>query len=270
MTLCTLLITAAFGQDLPDEPPPPAPTSGHPKHVIVPDPYEDQEKTGKAAPTGTTRRARARAEPSVPPRIARKTPRPVEGDAPDNVHGRYKVVEVTVAEVTEDFPNKMERAGRALNEDCIVTHQIFDFGALPEAEELTGHRPSEISMIKIRQCEVGGLGKYADEIEMILPATWGSGEGHATLAMPDATVMTDFVRLRQPTEGDMPTPPQWLAPDSSIDDGALSYRVVAERTRRGTDQAVLHLFLGEQILHLEPDDGTNPLDTMEQEVADGG
>ncbi len=270
-TALCLVGGVAIAQELPEEeaPPPQAAT----KYIIVPDPFEELEEAEKAK-AGARPRARrtAEREPSVPPRITRDTPRPVNGDAPDNVWGRYEVVEVTQAGITEDSRNKRERAGRALNEDCIVTRSIFDFGPLPSAEEgeaPSGHRPKEVELTQVRECDVGGLGKYAEEVTMVVPATWMEGEGSVTLELPRVRVVADFVRLSPPRDGDMRTPPQWLAPDTSLESGAESggdsYVMIAERARRGA-LPVLHLTTVDQVLHLEAAAPDERLDAVHADV----
>lgn len=257
-----VVVLAALGvsglgvaQEIPDDEPPPEPARKQPRHIILPDPFENLEKpatgeVGAATSPRGTRRGTTR-KPSVPPRITRDTPRPVRGEAPALLHGRYHVVEVTVAGVTEDFANKMERAGRALNEDCIVVRQVFDFGPAPE-EGTTSYRPREVEVIQIRECDVGGLGKYAEEVSMILPAQWTEGEGSVSLTLPAATVVADFVRVDVPKQGEMRMAPQWLAAESRVQRGTTAYAVIAEPARRAA-LPVLHLTTSEQVYHLEED-----------------
>lgn len=249
-----------LAQELPDDEPLPeeAARSGRPRHIILPDPFEELEKQkAAAAAKAPVKGPRAiEREPSVPPRITRDAPRPVQGDAPIDLYGRYSVVEVTVAGVTEDFVNKMERAGRALNEDCVVVRQIFDFGPPPEA--MGGYRPREVEVVQIRECDVGGLGKYAEEVAMILPARWTEGEGSVTLSLPAATVLADFVRVDVPRD-DKKMAAQWLAPEARVQRGETSYAVISEPGRRG-ELPVLHLTTSEQVFHLEADRADSSFD----------
>ena len=266
MIVSLLVCGLAHAQELPDdEAPPPAERS--PRHIILPDPYDELEKE-QGSTTGSrsaTDRSRLPArKPSVPPRITRDTPRPVRGDAPADLWGRYHVVEVTNAGITEDFANKMERAGRALNEDCIVVRQVFDFGPQPEAEG-AGHRPREVELIQIRECDVGGLGNYAEETSMIIPARWTEGAGSVTLTLPEAAVVSHFIRVSPPR--DMDTRPQWLAPESRVQRGATSYAVIAEPSRRGA-LPVLHLTSSDQVFHLEADPGDSSFDEALRAMAE--
>ena len=300
MSLISWLALAAYGQALPDDAPPPSeeppavtgeaaepvpspapsPVPGvivvpdtsnatNPRHVIIPDPEGEE---GESSEIATGQRVAAGAptlpsrKPSVPPRITRRVPRPVAGDAPVALYGRYHVVEITQAAITEDFANKMERAGRALNDDCIVVRQIFDFGPMPEDIEAP-HRPAKVEIAQHRECDVGGLGKYAEETSMRLAATWGAGEGVATLELPSATVLADFVRVSPPREGEMKMPPQWLAPDTEMKHDRSTYLIIAERARRG-QLPVLHLTVGDQVLHLEPDAADSSFDTAVRGAAE--
>lgn len=250
-------------QEIPDDEPTPEepqPANSGPRHIILPDPFENLPKPEASSSEPAPRKQIiAGRKPSVPPRITRGTPRPVRGDAPAQMHGRYHVVEVTVAGVTEDFANKMERAGRALNEDCIVVRQLFDFGPLPADDSAAAHRPREVEVVQIRECDVGGLGKYAEELSMVLQAQWTEGEGSVSLTLPAATVMADFVRVDVPQAGEMKMAPQWLAPESRVQRGTTSYAVIAEPARRG-DLPVLHLTTSEQVYHLEADPADSEFD----------
>ena len=300
--MITVLFTmAAWGQALPDDAPPdpdsvppeavdeatpdsappaPAPQPGtfnldtprpegqaDPRHVIIPDPPKEEDPDrAKSTRTGRNPDLPSR-RPTVPPRITRKVPRPVVGDAPVALYGRYHIVEITQAAITEDFANKMERAGRALNDDCIITRKVFDFGTAPE-DLTTRHRPATVEIVQYQECDAGGLGKYAEETAMTLPATWSEGEGFATLELPKASVLADFVRVSPPREGEMRTPPQWLAPDTRMDHHGSTYVIIAERARRG-QLPVLHLTVGDQVLHLEPDPADSSFDLAVRANAEG-
>ncbi|MEN0062020.1 MAG: hypothetical protein AAGA48_07685 [Myxococcota bacterium] len=245
----------------------------HPSHVILPDPLErpenqleaERQKAKVTSPAPV--RVRPSNEPSVPPRIARKAPRPVRGTAPAHLHGRYYVAEVTEGGLTEDYRNKMERAGRALDEDCIVTRTRFDFGDLPASPGVL-HRPRTVAITRIQQCQVGGLGKYAEELTTVLDVAYTEGDDVVTLTLPAAKVISDYVRLRRPSDGDMPTPPQWLAPATTVDQAAQRWLLVAEPAARGA-LPVLHLTSENLVWHLEPDRGDSPFDIADR-AANGG
>lgn len=240
----------------------------HPSHVILTDPLEkpenqlEKDAANAQGPVRIRPPSQATSEPSVPPRIARKVPRQVKGTAPQHLHGAYTVAEVTEGGQTEDYRNKMERAGRALDEDCIVTRTRFDFGPLPDNPG-DRHRPSFVSITRFQECKVGGLGKYGEELTMVLDVDYTEGEDVVTLVLPQARVISDYVRLRRPSEGDMPTPPQWLAPDTTIDQPLQRWLLVAESTGRGR-LPVLHLTTGNLVWHLEPDRGDSPFDIADR------
>lgn len=268
-----LIAGSSLAQEIPDdeevpsapaEPVDPDVRPPTPRHIIIPDPFENLQKPQSGTPVPRARQGdRA---PSVPPRITRDVPRPVRGDAPERIYGRYHVVEVTVAGVTEDFANKMERAGRALNEDCVVTRQIFDFGPAP-ADDTPGYRPREVEVVQFRECDVGGLGKYAEEVSMMLPAQWTEGDGSIALNLPPATVLADFVRVDVPKVGEMRMAPQWLAPEARVQRGKTSYAVIAESARRGA-LPVLHLTTSEQVYHLEADPADSSFDDAVRAMMD--
>lgn len=247
----------------------------NPRHVILPDPLE-QTANQKEAEAQDVRersstanvRAKPVIDPTVPPRIARKVPRPFRGRAPEYLHGRYHVVEVTEGGQTEDYRNKMERAGRALDDDCIVLRTRFDFGGLP-AEPGTRYRPRSVTITRIQECSVGGLGKYAEELTTVLDVTYEESDDHVTLTLPQAKVMSDYVRLKRPSEGDMPSPPQWLAPATIVERDREQWRLIAEPAARGR-LPVLHLTNDSVVWHLEPDPGDSPFDIADRQVAEGG
>lgn len=260
MTTWMLFVGPATAQVAPGDPP-----ADHPQHIIIPDPMEGKEPARSPGGRGGRGSAKRPVEPTVPPRIARKVPRPVEGEAPVNLHGRYHIVEVTEAGITEDYANKMERAGRALNEDCLTLRYIFDFGPLPEVdegEEIEGHRPIEIELIRVQRCEVGGLGTYAEESAMVLRPMWTESEDSITLQLPSVAMNTDYVRLKAPTDGHRRTPPQWLSPTHTFATGGITYLLIAEPARRDA-LPVLHLTTGDKVLHLEADPGDSPFDQLE-------
>ncbi len=261
MTVWTWLALEAAAQvSTPTDPP-----EDHPKHFIIPDPGDGEGAAKAPGPRTERPSVRRNTEPSVPPRIARKVPRPVQGAAPINLHGRYHVVEVTEAGITEDYANKMERAGRALNEDCLTLRYIFDFGplpVLPEGEVLEGHRPLEVALTRIQSCDVGGLGTYAEESTLVVAARWEEAEAATTLSLPATAMNTEYVRLRTPPEGHMRTPPQWLSPKGRFSTHAHSYQIMAEKARRDA-LPVLHLILDDKVLHLEADPGDSPFDQVD-------
>ncbi len=271
-----LLAAAALAQD-PPEPAPVQPkeilllersadAEPHPSHVILPDPLEqtdEQKAESEARSRRGVRPVVGTPGPSVPPRIARSRPRPVKGGSPAHLHGRYAVVEITEGGLTEDYRNKMERAGRALDDDCIVTHLLFDFGQLPKSPG-ERYRPETVTISRVQECSVGGLGKYAEELTMALDVTYTEGDDVVTLTLPPAKVVSDYVRLQRPEEGDMPTPPQWLAPATTVDQSRQRWFLQAETTRRG-QLPVLHL-TGENgsVWHLEPDRSDTPFDIADR------
>jgi len=281
MILALALAGNALAQDAPvaeeaapEAPPPPQPRAielmerdpsaePHPKHIILPDPVEPEAEKAEAK---TSRPVVAKPGPTVPPRIARKVPRTVSGGSPAYLHGRYSVVEVTEGGMTEDYGNKMERAGRALDEDCIVTHTRFDFGELPDGVG-ERHRPRTVAITRIQECTVGGLGKYAEVLTMVLDVTYTEGDDDVLLTLPAAKVVSDYVRLVKPDEGDMPTPPQWLAPATTIDQTVQRWFLKAEPARRGA-LPVLHLISEHgAVWHLEPDRGDSPFDIADRAAA---
>ncbi|MEM6929681.1 MAG: hypothetical protein AAF602_22265, partial [Myxococcota bacterium] len=185
------------------------------------------------------------------------------GGSPAHLHGRYIVAEVTEGGLTEDYRNKMERAGRALDEDCIVTHTRFDFGGLPTSPP-ERHRPATIAITRVQECSVGGLGKYAEELSLVLDVEYTEGDDVVALTLPQAKVVSDYVRLKQPAEGDMPTPPQWLAPATTIEQPRQRWFLQAEKARGGR-LPVLHLTNDSGVVwHLEPDRGDSPFDIADR------
>ncbi len=255
-----LSVGSALAQSTPSDPP-----ADHPRHIIIPDPLEGMEEPRSSGGRGQGRSIKRSTEPTVPPRIARKVPRPVEGEVPVNLYGRYHIVEITEAGVTEDYANKMERAGRALNDDCLTLRYIFDSGPLPvvEGEEIEGHRPIELELTRIQRCDVGGLGTYAEESTLVLRPIWTEGEASVTLQLPSMAMNTDYVRLKAPSDGNMRTPQQWLSPTSTLATGGITYLLIAEPARRGA-LPVLHLTTGDKVLHLEADPGDSPFDQVEE------
>jgi hypothetical protein len=255
--------------------------AGPPKHIEVPDPGEG-EGEGVApiietpAPEGGTDAApdpqapdpQAPAQPVATASVANTSRRvqgvrKADGDAPANVFGRYHVAEITEAGETEDFRTKMDRAGRALEDDCIVVKMAFDFGPAP-AEGATGHRPRSVHLAQAERCERGGLGTYAQELAVEVPATWAAADGAVTLALPAVTLLSDYVRLRLPADGDMRTPSQWLAPDASVELVETTWRIVAEPAGRRGELPVLHLSDGKVVMHLEADPGDGPFDAKQK------
>jgi len=276
--IALLLVAPALAQDAEPaaatEPTPPQPrevqllerdpeAEPHPQHVILPDPLEETEEDAAAK---TERQARPPVPvqgPTVPPRIARKVPRPVRGNSPAHLHGRYAVAEITEGGLTEDYRNKMERAGRALDEDCIIVRTRFDFGELPEGAT-ERYRPGTVAITRVQECTVGGLGKYAEELTVVLDVTYSEGDDVVILTLPAATVVSDYVRLRRANEGEMRSPPQWLAPATTIERDVQRWFLQAESPRRG-ELPVLHLTNEQGVVwHLEPDRGDSPFDIADR------
>lgn len=169
----------------------------------------------------------------------------------DVIHGAYTVARITVNGETEDYREKMERADRALDEDCITRALLFDFGG-PPAEGAVAHRPPAVEVLTQQECKRGGLGVYGSEVSTIIPTTWGAAEGGGiTLSTAKVEVVTGYTRLREPADGDMRTPPHWLAPEQRIQRDALTYVVEVDKAR-GKARPVMRLTSDGTTLHLEP------------------
>jgi len=210
--------------------------------VPVPEEEEAKPRPGPApVPINPTKRVRQS--------VARDVERTVSGTPPDNLFGRYTVVEFTEGGLTDRFVGKMARVARALDDDCTTIRMDFDFGQQPP-EDVTGHRPAVVTVAQTRRCDKGGLGVYAEELAYEVPVGWMEGDEYLTLRLPALTVISDYVRLRRPADGDMRTPPQWLAPENRIERDPTEFHILAEPARRGA-LPVLHLIKGGRVLHLE-------------------
>jgi hypothetical protein len=225
----------------PPLPPPPAPTIG-PNGEVIP------------APEPASHVAVERVRPGV-----RREVRKVEGEAPTTLWGRYDVVEVTENDETEDFVIKMEREGKALDQDCITTRRVFDFGPS------NGTLPPVLQVAEQERCSKGGLGVYDSEIALAMTATWGQGENAATLEMPAVVATASLVRVRKPDKDDLHTPSHWLGPETRVDRPITKFRVVAEipKARRPTDPppaaTAIHLVAEDgTVWHLEPEPPDSP------------
>jgi hypothetical protein len=187
----------------------------------------------------------------------RRVPREVTGESPATLWGRYQVVEITEAGETEDFVVKMERAGKAIDKDCIVVRMVFDFGPASNPG-----LPNVLLVSEQSVCTKGGLGTYANELAVALPATWASAaDGSLTMSLPPVEGTASLVRLRKPEPENLHSPPHWQGPETKVDRPETKFQVVAELPRRkeaGQAPAVVHLKSGNVVYHLEPEPADGP------------
>jgi hypothetical protein len=236
------LASVALAQD----PPRPRQT-----HVEVPDPLAEEEPAPapaatEAPPTDPAAPAPAPAHGAGGP--PRRDQRVANGEAPKALSGKYTVVQLTEGGETEDFRMKMDRAGRAVHQDCITVSLVFDFGK-PGGATL----PGRIRLVERQECYKGGLGRYLNELTLDLPVAWSQADGAAILTVPEIRATAGLVRLRRPEGDGLGTAPQWLGPETKVDRAQTAYAVLAEtaRGRKGEIMA-LHMTAGHQVLHLEP------------------
>ncbi len=178
---------------------------------------------------------------------------------PGNIFsGTYRVARITTNGETEDYAEKMARAGRALDEDCITKRLVFDFG--PDAPEgATQHRPGSVAVHLQQECKRGGLGVYRSELSVEVTATWANvDDGGVTLSTAKVEAASGYTRLREPAEGDMRAPPHWLGPEQNIKRDATTYVVEVDKPRRRRDRPSVRLVDEGTTLHLEPIDGAGP------------
>lgn len=235
-------------------PPPPPPTA----------PAQGAEgETGELMPPppslGSPEAAAAGGRP-LGGNAARRGPREVAGEAPIALSGRYEVVQVTRAGQTEDFHIKMDREGRALKQDCITDRLIFDFG------EGGSSLPGMLTLAEQQLCSKGGLGSYANELGLELPADWVVSEGGLKLMLPPVEATARLVRVRPPADNDdLNTPSHWLGPVTKMEQSKGEFTVLAEYGRRPGQRApkageaaqdrpaVVHLVGKDFVYHLEPE-----------------
>ncbi|MEQ1569127.1 MAG: hypothetical protein ABMA64_26060 [Myxococcota bacterium] len=165
--------------------------------------------------------------------------------------------------VTEYYGIKMEREGKALAQDCVTVRLVFDFGADPGL-------PALLQIAEQQQCQKGGLGVYASELALALPATWTTGES-TRLSLPEMEARAMLVRVRKPEGDELHTPSHWLGPENRTKRAAVEYAVVAEhgpppRPVKGATEpspeapiVAIHLVGGDgSVLHLEPEPPDSP------------
>jgi hypothetical protein len=194
-------------------------------------------------------------------RGVRRGVRGVKGKAPAVLAGRYEIVQVTTDGETEDYRLKMEREGKALDQDCITVRRVFDFGG-GESPGL----PDAVGISEQQECYKGGLGFYSNELWVILPATWtrvereGEEEVGLALQLPSVEARATLVRVRQPERDDLKTPPHWLGPESKIDRERSRYELIAEMPpgNRPGGPAAIHLIDQNVVYHLEPEPEEGP------------
>lgn len=200
-------------------------------------------------------------------RPTRSEPREVKGDPPATLWGRYEIVQVTADGETEDFKVKMDREGKALELDCITVRRVFDFGPLAPSPGL----PAAVMVSEQQECRKGGLGKYANELTVVLPAAWSSSDGGLVLTLPPVQATASLVRVRKPSPEDLHAPPHWLGPKSVVDRDKTEYQVRAELPparpkKKKADEAeetgdpplVVHLVAPDATYHLEPEPPDGP------------
>lgn len=197
-------------------------------------------------------------EPSAPPTDAggrrdgshrpRRDARQVAGEPPTALAGVWSIVQITQHGETEDYHLKMERAGRALDEACVVTATWFDFGP-PGA----GALPDRITITEVQRCEKGGLGSFASETSVTTPVTWSTGGG-TTLTLPEVRAEQQLIRLRLASDSGRP-PSNWVGPELRVERESSAYAVLAEydpRKKGGDRPVALHLTAANgAVWHLE-------------------
>lgn len=234
-------------------PPPPAPS-----------PPVSGDLTGSTPAEAAPNAATEGGTPPIARPIVRRGPREVLGSPPAFLQGRYEVVQVTRGQETEDFHIKMDREGRALEQDCITDRYLFDFGT----GDLGAALPSQISVALQQRCTKGGLGSYANELSIDVPATWRvEPDGRLVMALPPVEATAMLVRVRPPLESDdINTPSHWVGPVTRIEQRRIEFSVVAEAAKAPTGRrpkptdppvvlppAVVHLVGKELTYHLEPE-----------------
>lgn len=226
--------------------------STHPRVFEIPDPeaVPEPELPPEEAPPPMPDAA-ATPLPVATATAVRRGPREVQGDAPSALSGRWSVVQVTEAGQTDDFRIKMERAGRALQSDCITVRMIFDFGG-------GAGLPERVTIAEQQECRKGGLGTYANEIALTVPARWSVGEGGAKVALPEAVATAELTRLKRPDDGDMRTPSQWLSSETKLSRQAGEVGVRVETRGRAGAPSAVHLLMGDLVYHLEPEAAGSP------------
>jgi hypothetical protein len=215
-------------------------------------------------PTAATATAPAAARGAARPKAA-VTLRPVTGISPSTLWGRYMVVQVTEGGETVSYAEKMARASMALQADCTTVGLVFDFGAPNPG------LPQQVQIAEYRHCTKGGLGTYASELALALPATFDPTPGGLSLKLPAVKALGSLVRVRTPTEQDLSTPSHWMGPQVTMQRPEVQYTVVAEfdPPKKGaapgdpaTPARVVHLVSGggaaelgspQIVLHLEPE-----------------
>jgi hypothetical protein len=178
----------------------------------------------------------------------RREVRQIAGEAPASLAGTWSVVQLTELGETEDYRIKMEREGKALDEDCIVIATWFDFGGGG------GGLPAEVTVTQVQQCEKGGLGAFSSETSMTSAVTWTPGQ-LLSLELPEVRVDEQLIRLRIADEPGR-TPSNWVGPELRVERPSVKYTVLAEyppRKKDGDRPTALHLTgTNGAVWHLEP------------------
>lgn len=223
----------------------PAALAGDAKLIEVPLPPEELPVEEPAVPAVEVP---VQAQPTGGGHVPRREARQVKGEAPTSLGGTWTVVQVTELGETDDYRIKMERAGKAMDEDCIVIGTWFDFG--PGA----GGLPPQVTVTQVQRCEKGGLGAFANETSMTTAATWKPGD-LLSLELPEVRADEQLIRLKVADEPGR-TPSNWVGPELRVERAAATYTVLAEyppRKKDGDIPIALHLTASNgTIWHLEP------------------
>lgn len=228
-------------------PPPPPPPSGAPSNEG--NPYD-------GAPADAGSDGRLASAVGAPRSGVRRGIREMTGETPATLWGRYRVVQITEGGETDDFGVKMQRAGNALDQDCIVERLVFDFGPATDPG-----LPNVLLLSEQSLCKKGGLGTYANELAVALPATWSSSEAGLTMTLPPVDGTASLVRLRKPGVENLHTPPHWQGPEVEIERPETKFLVLAEFPKKktvGQPATVVHLRNGTVVYHLEPELADGP------------
>ena len=238
---------------IPDPTPPPLPPAPAPTTAPAPNPYGEPAgaEPGVAPADGLVASA-----VGTPRNATRRAVREVAGETPATLWGRYRVVDLTEGGETEDFATKMQRAGNALDQDCIVERLVFDFGPATDPG-----LPNVLLLSEQSLCKKGGLGTYANELAVALPATWSASEGGLVMTLPPVDGTASLVRLRKPEADNLHTPPHWQGPEIRINRPETKFVVLAEFPKKkpvGQPATVVHLRAGNVVYHLEPEPADGP------------
>jgi hypothetical protein len=183
-------------------------------------------------------------------RAPRREPRKLQGESPRAMFGVWTVVQLTELGETEDYAIRMERAGVALDADCITTATWYDFGPPPTVPGL----PSEVTVTEVQRCEKGGFGQFASETSTTVEPHWSTTDG-VVFQLPEVRAEQQLIRLRA-AEVSGRSPQNWVGPQLRIDHAATTFTVLAEYPPRQKGEGrptALHLqSTNGAIYHLEP------------------